>query len=99
MRLDAFASLIKSEKSASWFIVKACWKKGRRFCPRCEDRRPSSIRREKYRCRGCGYEFADLTGRYIARHRIPAKDWLWIIKLFELEVSALKASQQTGLSY
>jgi transposase len=28
-----------------------------------------------------------------------AKTWLWIIKLFELEVSARKISQQVGISY
>ena len=31
--------------------------------------------------------------------RISAREWLWIIKLFELEVSALKASKQINLSY
>ena len=31
--------------------------------------------------------------------RISCRDWLWIIKLFELELSARKISQQVGLSY
>jgi transposase len=31
--------------------------------------------------------------------RISCKDWLWIIKLFELELSALKITQQIDLSY
>ena len=31
--------------------------------------------------------------------RISCRDWLWIIKLFELELSARKIYQQVGLSY
>jgi hypothetical protein len=30
---------------------------------------------------------------------ISFKKWLWIIKFFELEVSARKIAQQVGLSY
>jgi transposase len=31
--------------------------------------------------------------------KLPGKDWLWLIKLFELEISARRASQQLGISY
>ena len=35
----------------------------------------------------------------INKVKINCKKWLWIIKLFELELSARKISQQVGLSY
>ena len=31
--------------------------------------------------------------------KLPVKDWLWLIKLFELEISARKGSQQLRISY
>jgi len=35
----------------------------------------------------------------MSRLRISCRQWLWIIKLFELELSARKISQQVALSY
>ncbi len=31
--------------------------------------------------------------------KLPLRDWLWLVKLFELEISARKVSQQLGISY
>ena len=33
------------------------------------------------------------------RVKIPAQAWLWIVKLFELEMPATKISEETGISY
>jgi transposase len=57
------------------------------------------IRRDRYRCSRCGYEFSDFAGRWINKVKLPPRNWLWLIKLFELEISARKASQQVGISY
>jgi transposase len=54
---------------------------------------------KRYRCKRCGYRFHDFTGRWINKLNISFKKWLWIIKLFELEVSARKIAQQVQLSY
>ncbi|MDO8722660.1 MAG: IS1595 family transposase, partial [Syntrophales bacterium] len=43
--------------------------------------------------------FHDLSGRWINLVQITCREWLWIIKLFELELSARKISQQINLSY
>jgi len=45
------------------------------------------------------YTFHDFSGRWINKLRISYKHWLWIIKLFEFELSTRKIVQQTGLSY
>ncbi|MCX8119195.1 MAG: transposase [Desulfobacterota bacterium] len=106
MDLKSFEPLVKTEQSAKRFINKACWKNYRRFCTRCQGRKIYPIRRKRYRCKRCGYGFSDWSGRWIGTLRISAKAWLWLLGLFELEVSAsessrsdLKASQQLGLSY
>lgn len=99
MKLKSFEPLVKSERSARRYIAKQCWGNGHRFCTRCRGRKVYAIRRQRYRCKRCAYEFTDWTGRWIGQLRISAKEWLWILKLFELEVSARKAARQLSLSY
>lgn len=69
------------------------------FLYRCRTRKVYRVRRQKYRCKRCGYEFALFTGRWLGKVSVTAREWLWLIKLFELEVSARKAAKQIGLSY
>jgi len=53
----------------------------------------------RYRCVRCKYRFHDFTNCYISKLQIPFRTWIWIIKLFELEVSAHRIAQQVQLSY
>jgi len=99
MKLKSFEFLVNSEKKVKGYLVKACWKNYTRFCIRCRTRKIYLIRRDRYRCSQCHYEFSDFTGRWINKVKLPSKDWLWLIKLFELEISARKASQELGISY
>jgi hypothetical protein len=46
--------------------------------------------------RGADIHFSDFTGRWINLLKIPKRDWLYILKLFELEISARKASKEIG---
>lgn len=99
MNLKTFESVVKTERIAHRYLAKLCWKNYQRFCIRCRNRKIYRIRRYRYRCSRCGYEFGEFTGRWISRLTLSCRDWLWIIKLFELEVSARKASKQIGISY
>ena len=99
MELKSFETLIRTENTARLFLVKYCWKNGRRFCPRCQGRKIYRIVGKRFRCKQCSYTFHDFTGRLINQVRIGYKTWLWVIKLFELELSARKIAEQTGLSY
>src|SRR3989304_4618182 len=99
MDIKAFETLIKTENSARLFLAKLCWKNSRRFCTRCKGRKIYRIAGKRFRCKRCGYTFHDFTGRWINKLHISHKSWLWIIKLFEIELSARKIAQQTGLSY
>ena len=99
MGLKSFELIIRSEVKAHRYLVRGCWKRGYRFCLRCKSRRVYRVRRDKYICCNCRYEFSDFSGRWLNKAKISARDWLWLVKLFELELSARKASIQLGLSY
>jgi transposase len=94
-----FESLIESEEIARQYLARACWKNWIHFCIRCRTRRLYRIRRDRYRCGDCGYEFSDFSGRWINKVKLQAQDWLRLIKLFELETPARRASQRVGISY
>ena len=99
MDLKSFETLVRTENTARLFFKKLCWKNYRRFCIRCRSYEIYQIVGKRLRCKRCKYTFHDFSGRWINCLRISFKQWLWIIKLFELELSARKISQQTALSY
>ncbi len=99
MELKSFKSCLGEEGSVKRYLVEACWKGYVRFCIRCRTKRIYRVRRDRYRCSQCGYEFTDFAGRWINKVKLPPRNWLWLIKLFELGISAREASQQSGVSY
>ena len=99
MNLNTFEYLCKTENKARLYFKKNCWKNSHVFCTTCRSYKIYRIPDKRYRCKRCGYRFHDFTGRWINRLNISFKKWLWIIKLFELEVSARKIAQQVQLSY
>ena len=98
MDLDTYYKLITSEQAARKYLSKKCRKNGHRFCPRCKQRKLYKLADERYRCSRCDYTFHDFSGRWINQGRLSYVQWLSVIKLFELEVSAHKMSLQLGLS-
>jgi len=99
MGIKQFESVVKTEDAACKYVKKWCWKNYRVFCHACRGRKVYRIRRGRYRCGHCRFEFTDTTGRWIDRLNISFRQWLWVLKLFELEVSARKAAHQMELSY
>ncbi len=99
MDLKTYESLVKSESSARKFVLGFCWKNHRRFCPFCQSRTWWKLTDGQRRCQRCLKTFHDLTGRWWNQLNIRIDDWLRIIKLFELELSARKIAGQTGLAY
>jgi len=53
----------------------------------------------RIRCSSCKIDYNPFFDTSFSRLRISCVSWLHLIKLFELEVSARKASIQLGLSY
>lgn len=99
MKLESFEFITKSENRARLFLKKACWENGLVFCARCRSRKNYRITGKRYRCKRCKYTFHDFSNRWINLLRISCKKWLWLIKFFEVELSARKIAQQVGISY
>ena len=96
----SFEDLVKTEVTARRHLLRACQKNGRKICPRCEGRKRYVLgTRGRFRCAGCRYTFGPFTGRWLGQLRLSARQWLWVVKLFELEVSARKMAQQLAVSY
>ena len=99
MDVNAFEVIVRSENRCRLYLRKFCWKRGHVFCSACRSYKIFRIKGKKYRCKRCGYTFHDFSNRWLNRLNISPKTWLWILKLFELEVSARKIAQQVGISY
>ena len=99
MDIIKFQQIVRSERSAKYYLSVRCWEKGRRYCLRCGSRSVYKFKGPRFRCKDCRYDFHNFSRRWIQRCRISYQEWLWIIKLFELELSAHKLSQQMELSY
>jgi transposase len=68
-------------------------------CPRCGTAGAYRLAEGRWRCRACRYTFGLLTDTWLEACRLPAATWLWLLKLFELELVAQRAGVQLGLSY
>src|SRR6266540_4182284 len=99
MRILDFDKLIRSEISAHRYLVRRRWRGRDKRCLNCNSKRLYRLGEGRYRCSECGYTFGDLTGTWLAQSRISAIKWLWLIKLFELEITAWQAAAQLGVSY
>lgn len=99
MDLKTYYKLVYSEKAARKYLTKKCLKNGHRFCPRCNQRKLYKLSDERRRCSRCKYTFHDFSGRWINHGRLTCIQWLSLIKLFELELSVRKMSEQMTLSY
>jgi transposase len=99
MELDVFGLLSNTENQARFFFKKNCWKNGRVFCTRCRSNKIYRIVNKRYRCKHCGYTFHDFSNRWINKLNISFKQWMWLIKLFELEISTRRIADQIRLSY
>jgi len=99
MDLSTYERLIKSESAARKYLLGFCWKNQQRFCPRCRSRKFYRLKDGRRRCARCRYPFHDFTGRWINRGALRPDQWLRLIKLFELELSARKMAAQLQLSY
>jgi len=99
MDLGTFHKIIHSEKRAKKYLSKKCLKNGHRFCPQCNQRKLYKLSDERRRCSRCKYTFHDFSGRWINHGRLTCIQWLSLIKLFELELSVRKMSEQMNLAY
>ena len=100
MDIQNFRDIVGSEKRASTYIAGICGIIGGVVCPGCGDDDINTIEGGKRkRCAGCGYRFTLYSGRWLNEAHIAASKWLWVIKLFEMELTTMRISEETGISY
>jgi len=68
-------------------------------CPFCSSERVGWIRRCIYKCYTCSREWSPRRGSVLEKTRLPYGRLLMLVKLFELEISAHKASKELGMAY
>jgi transposase len=103
MRIQRFQSVVRSDAAARRALRQRRWGL-RTTCPRCADDGRTSVRvwllaEGRWRCTACRYTFGVVTGTWAGLVRVPAVTWLWLVKLFELELTAYQAAAQLGVSY
>lgn len=106
MRVQHFQTMVRSEAAALRTLRQRRWPRGAVHCPRCDATRPLyRLAEGRWRCGACrstaagAYTFDVRTGTWAGQSRVPAVTWLWLVKLFELELTARQAAVQTGVSY
>ncbi|HZD40802.1 MAG TPA: transposase [Terriglobales bacterium] len=99
MRLKSLELLLRTENRSRLYLVQHCWEGKKVFCIRCENRKNYRLADKRYRCSNCGYTFHDFTGRWIGQLNLSSRQWLWALKLFELEVPMRRLTGEIGISY
>jgi transposase len=99
MPLKSLESLFRSERRSHLHLVNAAWRQSRRFCVRCQSTKIYRLADKRYRCARCGYTFHDFTRRWIGELNLTARQWLWIVKLFELEIPPTQLAKEVEISY
>ena len=68
-------------------------------CPNCKHQAYYFMSIQRLRCKICGKDFSPLKSTKLSEIKISASGWLILTKLFELSISARKASVEMNMSY
>ena len=99
MELHHLVSLCSNEKEAFHYLFQKKKELSRNSCPRCGGQEFYFMNSGRLRCSNCKIDYNPFYDTAFVELRISYVSWLLLIKLFELELSARKASIQLGLSY
>lgn len=99
MKLREYEKLVKTEAAAREYFLSQCERSADSGCPRCGETEGYSMKDGRSRCVSCRCTYHAFSGRWINRVKIPCRQWVRIVKLFELDVSARKIGTETELSY
>ena len=100
MNVLNFQKLVRSEKTAMHYVLTRCSMVGGFHCPGCScDRLYEVEDGKRRRCARCSHTFNPFAGRYLNDVKLSAHEWLWLIKLFELDTSATVIADETDISY
>jgi len=99
MNIKDLAQILVDEKRAFEYIINETRILKLISCPFCDNTKLYVMTKHRLRCSSCKHDFNPLKHTWFSSITININDWLSLIKLFELEVSARKACQQVELSY
>lgn len=68
-------------------------------CPYCGYREFYVMTRKRLRCKACRKDLKPLKETKLSLLNLSSSEWLYLLKLFELSISARKASQELHFSY
>lgn len=94
-----FERHVRNESAARRYLLKRCFPDGDPVCPRCSCEKVYRLADQRLRCGGCRYTFHEFSRRFLNRGGLSCRDWLRLLKLFELELTANRMSPELRLSY
>lgn len=97
MNLIELSELLLNENLAEQYLLKHNILKTFSHCEKCNSNRITSISRGRYRCNNCESEWGNRKGSILHRQSLSASKLLGIIKLFELELTAIQTSKELDL--
>ena len=99
MEIVKLMNIITNEGLAERFLREKGVLKTFTSCPYCNNKHFGKVRRNMYKCYKCKREWSVRRGSVLEKTKISFSKFLMALKLFELEISVLKASRELGLSY
>ena len=99
MQLAKLSKVVSEEQEAEKFLREKGILKEFGGCPYCGSERFWRVRRNFYKCSQCKREWSIRKGSVLEGLKIPLHKFVLALKLFELEVPALRASKELGLAY
>jgi transposase len=99
MPIEHFQKVTRTERSALEYLRKNCLTVSELYCPKCGSEKVYIIQDNRYKCPICRYSFRDGSSRWFGLLRLRPTQLLWLLKLFELEATALVCAKQLNLSY
>jgi transposase len=92
--------MVASEGRSARYLLERCKTKAAFACPVCRGTKLYVIEDGKRRrCALCGHSFPPFSGRWLNKMKISSREWLWAMKLFDLELPAAAAAEEIGISY
>lgn len=98
MDLTTYEKITKSEQAARRYLLGFCWENHQRFCPKCKNRKVYNLAEKRKRCSRCGYTFHDFSRRFINVGNLNCRQWIRLLKLFELDVPPIHMPDQLGMA-
>ncbi len=99
MDLLTLSKVCASEQEAEVFLRERGILKSFTECPYCGNPHFGKVRRNSFKCFKCKREWSVRKDSILENLKIPFIKFVLAIKLFELEVSVLKATKELNLSY